>query len=118
MGFAFKGDPETSDIRFSTTVDLVNYLKPFCSGLYGYDAVVSKEVIESINVRNCSIEEGFKDADVIVIMNSHKSHRKLNIIKLASRSKNPLIFIDCWNLYDKEKIEKSGAIIYSSVGLY
>ena len=26
--------------RFSTTIDLVNYLKPYCSNLYGYDAVV------------------------------------------------------------------------------
>ena len=31
---------------------------------------------------------------------------------------DPLIFVDCWNLYDKEKINKFGNIIYSSVGLY
>jgi len=118
MGFAFKGEPETSDMRFSTTIDLVNYLKPFCSNLYGYDAVVSKGMIESSGVRNCSIEEGFHNADVVIIMNSHKSHKSLNLKRLATASNNPLIFIDCWNLYDKEKIAKYKNIIYSSVGLY
>lgn len=118
MGFAFKGEPETDDMRFSTTIDLVNYLKPFCSGLYGYDAVVKKEQIESIEVRSCSIEDGFKDADVIVIMNSHKNHRGLNINKLSKTSKNPLVFIDCWNLYDKQDIARHKNIIYGSVGLY
>ncbi len=118
MGFAFKGEPETSDMRFSTTIDLVSYLKPFCSNLYGYDAVVSKGMIESSGVRSCSIEEGFHNADVVIIMNSHKSHQSLNLKKLATASNNPLIFIDCWNLYDKEKTAKYKNIIYSSVGLY
>jgi len=118
MGFAFKGEPETSDMRFSTTIDLVNYLKPFCSNLYGYDAAAGKEMIESSGVRTCSISEGFKNADAVIIMNSHMSHKGLNINKLAGSSNTPLIFIDCWHLYDKEKIVKYKNIIYSSVGLY
>lgn len=118
MGFAFKGEPETSDMRFSTTIDLVNYLKPFCSRLYGYDAVVSKDLIESMDVKCCSIEEGFRDADVVIIMNSHEKHKNLKINKLADASCHPLIFIDCWNLYDKQEIAKYDNIIYSSVGLY
>lgn len=118
MGFAFKGDPETSDIRFSTTIDLVNYLKPFCSSLHGYDAVVDKGQIESLGVRSCSIKEGFQDADVVLIMNSHESHMNLNIKKLGGLSNDPLIFIDCWNLYDKNKISKYKHVIYSSIGIY
>ncbi|MBI5739137.1 MAG: nucleotide sugar dehydrogenase [Nitrospirae bacterium] len=118
MGFAFKGEPETSDCRFSTTIDLINYLKPFCSELFGYDAVVSKPEIESYGVIYSSVEDGFEGADVVVIMNSHKSHSKLDIKGLAGRSNNPLIFIDCWKLYDKKEIQSYGNIIYSSVGLY
>lgn len=118
MGFAFKGEPETDDIRFSTTIDLVNYLEPFCLNIYGYDAVVDKDSIKSLGVKPCSIEEGFKDADVVVIMNSHKSHKNLNIRELSRLSNNPLIFVDCWNLYDRKEIESSGNIIYSGIGIY
>jgi len=60
MGFAFKGEPETSDMRFSTTIDLVNYLKPFCSKLYGYDAVVSKEKIESLGYETVPYRKDLK----------------------------------------------------------
>ena len=118
MGFAFKGEPETSDFRFSTTIDLINYLKPFCSELHGYDAVVSKEEIESCGVTYSSLQDGFEGADVVVVMNAHKSHRNLDIKGLSGRSNNPLIFIDCWNLYDKSEMQSHGNIIYSSVGLY
>jgi nucleotide sugar dehydrogenase len=118
MGFAFKGEPETDDMRFSTTIDLVDYLKPFCANIYGYDSVVNKETIEETGAINSSIKEGFAGADVVVIMNSHRTHRELNIKSLAKRSKDPLILIDCWNLYDKEQIQEEGNIIYSSIGLY
>ena len=76
------------------------------------------ENIEAVGVRSCTIEEGFQDADVVIIMNSHKSHKNLNIKKLTKASNNPLIFIDCWNLYDKQKIQSLGNVTYSSVGLY
>lgn len=118
MGFAFKGEPETSDMRFSTTLDLVDYLKPFCSRLYGYDGIVSNEEIESTGVTSCSIQAGFEQADAVVIMSAHRSHKNLDIRKFAQKSRSPLIFIDCWNLYDKFEIQDGGDIIYSSIGLY
>ncbi|MBI4698728.1 MAG: nucleotide sugar dehydrogenase [Nitrospirae bacterium] len=118
MGVAFKGDPETSDTRFSTTIDLINYLKPFCSRLYCYDGIVPREEIEVNGVKSCSIRDGFVHADAVVIMNVHKSHRDLDVRKLAEKANRPLIFIDCWGLYDKQSIEAGGDIIYSSVGLY
>ncbi|MFC2070220.1 nucleotide sugar dehydrogenase, partial [Chloroflexota bacterium] len=118
MGFAFKGEPETSDMRFSTTLDLVEYLKPFCAGLYGYDGIVSDEEIASTGVTSCSIQEGFKHADVVVIMNTHHSHKDLDIRELSNKSSKPLILVDCWNLYDKSEVQAGGDIIYSSIGLY
>lgn len=118
MGFAFKGQPETSDTRFSTTIDLVNYLKPFCSKLYGYDGIVNNEEIELTGVTACSIKDGFEGADVVVIMNTHKSHKNLDIKQLSKKSNHPLIFIDCWNLYNKSEIHVDSNVIYSSIGLY
>ena len=118
MGFAFKGEPETSDTRFSTTLDLVNYLKPFCSKIYGYDRIVNTEEIELAGVTACSIKDGFEGADVVVIMNTHRSHKNLDIKELSKKSNHPLIFVDCWNLYDKSEIQLDRNVIYSSIGLY
>ncbi len=118
MGFAFKGDPETSDMRFSTTIDLVNYLKPFCTHIYGYDGVVPKNEIEALGVSVVSIEDGFKDADVVVIMNTHKSHKNLDLNKLSALSNDPLIFIDCWNIYKSQDFKDNPKMIFSGVGVY
>lgn len=118
MGLAFKGNPETSDIRFSTSIDLINYLKPLCENIYGFDRIAISRDLDKLGITICDIEEGFINADVVVIMNSHRSHIDLNIKKLSNKSNIPLLFIDCWNLYDKDKIESLGNVIYSSVGLY
>ena len=118
LGFAFKGEPETSDTRFSTTIDLVDYLQPYCPNIYGYDSIASPKDIESEKVVVCSIEEGFSEADVVIIMNEHRELRNLDILRLSKQSKDPLIFIDCWNLYDKGDFNDIDNIIYSSIGLY
>jgi UDP-N-acetyl-D-mannosaminuronic acid dehydrogenase len=118
MGVAFKGQPETSDIRSSTTVDLIHQLRPHCNNLYVFDSVTLDKDLAQLDVTRCSIEEGFNSADAVVIMNAHKSHRDLNILQFARNSRKPLLFVDCWRLYQKEQIQKDPGIIYSSVGLY
>ena len=60
---------------------------------------------ESVGVTISSIDDGFEDADVVIIMNSHISHRDLDIKTLSKTSNEPLLFVDCWNLYQKEEIE-------------
>ena len=117
MGFAFKGSPETSDTRFSTTIDLVEHLKPACSNLHGYDHLVPSEELEAIGVATCSIEEGFSNADAVVVMNSHWTHRGLDIRRLSEAASKPLLFVDCWNLYDKYELQSIDSLSYSSVGL-
>jgi UDP-N-acetyl-D-mannosaminuronic acid dehydrogenase len=47
-----------------------------------------------VGVNNCSIEEGFNQADVVVIMNEHRDYRNLDIVSLSDKSRDPLIFVD------------------------
>ncbi len=118
MGFAFKGEPQTSDIRSSTTLDLVEHLKPFCPRLYGYDAVVDPDQIASLGVTPVSIEAGFDQADAVIIMNAHQTHKNLDIAGLSRQANQPVILVDCWNLYNRQQVEQDGGVIYCGVGLY
>jgi len=115
IGFAFKGEPETSDIRESSTVTLVNQLKNEFK-IYGYDPTVPKEIIQSLGVVHVEINEGFKNADCVVIMTNHKSFKNFDITTLLKESSKPCLFIDCWHLFDKKIFEKNKNIIYSGVG--
>jgi UDP-N-acetyl-D-mannosaminuronic acid dehydrogenase len=116
MGFGFKGEPETNDVRKSPTLDVVNELHQDFK-IYSHDPIVTKEVLEKHNTIPVEIEEGFKNANCVVIMNNHKAYKKLDIISLLKNANKPCLFIDCWRLYDKKMFSNSQDIIYSGLGV-
>ncbi len=121
LGFAFKGKPETSDIRNSPTITLVNELKNTFSEnvLYGYDPLVPIDEIEQLGVKYCNVDEGFKNADCVVIMNNNDSFLSLDLSKLLETSSKSIIFVDCWYMF-KDSISKINfpdqKIIYTGIG--
>lgn len=117
IGFAFKGEPETSDIRKSSTLDLLNYLKEEnFTNLFGYDPVVSIGEIEKTGVKPTNLSEGFESADVIVIMNNHKSYADMNIYELLEKMSKPGMFFDGWHIFSKDVISKIPGIKYDGLG--
>ena len=103
IGFAFKGEPETSDMRNSTTINFLNILKKNKHKIiFGYDPVVKKEDLKKLNIKVCDLNSGFKNADIVMFMNNHKMYSKLNIIKLTKTMNDNSILYDGWNIYKKE----------------
>lgn len=117
LGFAFKGEPETSDIRFSTTLDFVVPLLSAGCDVYGYDPVVSQSEIEGHGVKYCSIKDGFVDADVVAIMNNHNSYKDLDIFYFLSLAKKPVMFLDSWHLFEPSEFKKKEGIKYSNLSM-
>jgi len=115
IGFAFKGNPETADTRHSSTLILVKELKKQISTIYGYDPVVPTKELETIGVIPSTIEEGFKDADCVIIMNNHKSYLSLNMKNLINKTSKPCVFVDCWSMFENIAEEKD--VIYTGVGI-
>ena len=116
MGFAFKGEPETSDIRDSPTLIVVkNLIEDY--EIFGHDHLVSKEDLEKTGVTPVQIEEGFQNADCVIIMNNHNAYRNLDVQKLIQDVSKPCLFVDCWRLYDKRIFEGIPGIRYTGVGI-
>ncbi|MBI4150315.1 nucleotide sugar dehydrogenase [Candidatus Woesearchaeota archaeon] len=102
-GFAFKGQPETDDVRDSSTLRLLDALRAAgVTTIYGHDFVVSPMVIKNLHVIPCSLEEGFDGADCVFIANNHKSYYDLNIEKYLVMMRKPAVFMDCWQIFDRE----------------
>jgi len=116
LGFAFKGKPETSDIRFSPTLDVVNLLLPKFKNIWGYDLVVKKSVIENFGVRYAYFKEGFEDADCIIIMNNHPDFASLDVVRYLQITKKPVLFFDTWRLHDPQKVFKVKEVKYTNLG--
>lgn len=115
-GFAFKGHPETDDMRGSPAVKLLNIFKQArFANMFGHDFVVSKEALETTGIKYASLEEGVKDADVVIFMNNHKKYHELDITTLAKFAKRGALVFDGWQLFD-EQLKENNHVHYESIG--
>lgn len=115
MGLAFKGTPETSDMRNSTSLAFLDHL-PEKKNIRAYDPVIMPGDIKKLGVKPVTLKEGFRDADAIVILNNHKSYSDMNIFELTSLMKKPAIFIDTWHVFEPLDIKRIEGIVYGGVG--
>ncbi len=115
-GFAFKGWPETSDMRDSATLELVKLLYQAGAKVYGFDPVITPETLAGIDgVTPCSPEEGFADADCVFVMNNHPSYEDWNLLVLLNSMNKPGLFVDGWSQFRTDDIARIVGISYSSV---
>lgn len=118
VGFAFKGEPETSDMRESTTLWFLQELKRYASNIYGFDPVVDKEELKQLDINVCdTIQEGFSNADVILFLNNHKSYLDLDPFEICSKMNKPAIFYDAWRMFEKRLFDDIDGVCYMGVGL-
>lgn len=117
LGFAFKGRPITSDVRGSTTVMLTKKLQQAgYTNIHGYDGAARREDIAAHKVKHASnVEQGFKDADVVAVMNNHPDFETLDIRGLLTKAKNPILFLDTWSLYDADEVKKVKGVHYRRI---
>lgn len=114
LGFAFKGKPVTSDVRGSTTVLLTKKLQQAgYSNIHGFDATARQEDIVAHGVKYAlRVEQGFKNADAVVVMNNHPDFETLDIRGLLTKAKTPVLFFDTWSLYDPDEVGKVKGVIH------
>lgn len=116
VGFAFKGEPETSDMRDSSTLQFVEVAQTEVEAIYGYDPVVqSGKLAEIQGVHSCSVQEGFAGADCVLIMNNHRSYLEWDIYDLLSTMKRPALFLDGWQMFEPSDICKVEGITYGNL---
>ncbi len=116
VGLAFKGMPETSDIRDSASLE---FLKLLPSGVRVLikDFVVSPEAIEALGCTPVDqILDGFNQTDVVLVLNNHFFNNKFNINDALKRMNKPGLFYDGWNLFNQVEIEAYPGIYYATLG--
>ena len=115
-GFAFKGQPETSDLRDSTTLLLLEELQKYARNIYGFDPVVSPQEIAQFGVKPCTLEEGYTAADVVMLMNNHPIYQTIDPFDISAKMNKPGIVYDSWRMLQHHEILEENGLIYMSVG--
>jgi len=116
VGMAFKGDPETSDIRDSTSVDIMKKFQQLYKNIFIYDPVAKVDELKKLGVEVVSSpKSGFKGADCVLVLNNHPSYRDLNIYALAKSMAKPSLLFDGWGIYTKEEISTLPFVRYEGI---
>jgi len=112
LGLAFK--PETDDMRDSPTIPLIAGLQQRGASIRAYDPQAmenAKTMFE--NVTFCrDAYDAAKDADALVIATEWNEFRALNLGRIKSLVREPLI-VDLRNVYDPQRMKAEGFHYYS-----
>lgn len=116
-GLSFKAN--TNDMRESAAITIVNELAKAGAEICAYDPLAVSEAknIYFKDKKNISYEEVDKykilqDCDALIVATETKEYRSIDIEKVKSLLKNPIIF-DGRNLYDLQELKKAGFEYYA-----
>ena len=113
-GLAFKGQPETNDLRGSVAVEVGRFLISMGCRVGVFDAVVSPELVKNQGFEFENLSHGAANCDAMLILNNHPLNVHDGMIaKLSGR--RTLLF-DGWSLLDSSEVERYGGIMYANMG--
>ena len=78
--------------------------------------MVSKDDLITLGVKPVSMEEGFNNADAVLIMNNHKSYKNMDIFSLLESAEDNCVFMDGWYTFDPKDLVPINNIKYIGVG--
>ncbi len=118
MGLAFKGSPETSDLRDSTSLNIIDKLSKKYKNIYLYDRYIFNQDKKKQRFPFVSLINGFSNADVVLILNNSNYFKNIELDNLISKVNKPCLLFDGWQIFNVNELKRNPNVIYKSVGMY
>lgn len=116
IGIAFKGEPETDDVRGSVALDVAAALRGRCKRLLGWDAVLDPEVLRANGLEpTTDLHSAIGASDAVLIMNNHVRNVVPEAFVQSPNGRKRLIF-DGWNQLNAEEMRKVPDVVYATMG--
>jgi UDP-N-acetyl-D-mannosaminuronic acid dehydrogenase len=118
LGIAFKGIPETNDLRGSVSIQIYNQLQKEMPNLeiYGFDPMVSTQEAATYGIKmHQDIESAFEGTNIVLMANNNKIFASLDLNSLCMRLSKPALIYDYWGRFDNKHSLPLG-VSYSSWG--
>jgi UDP-N-acetyl-D-mannosaminuronic acid dehydrogenase len=117
LGMAFKGSPQTDDLRAAPSVVMVRELRRRnFKNLFGHDYFVPVEKIAELKIKPVDITEAFNNTSIVIFMNNNPSYKSINLTEATQKMSRPAYFMDSWNMFDREDICLDSSVDYGSIG--
>jgi len=119
LGWAFKGEPATSDLRGTMAIPIFEAVrKAFPNASFrGFDELVPQFQIAKLGVTPVdNLADAFADADIAIIMNNHKALTTMPIATLMNRMRAPAFVYDFWNIFSNVSLNLPKGRAYLALG--
>lgn len=114
VGIAFKGLPETNDLRGSTAVEVAHKLMALGAEVVCWDAVVETSVLSHYGLQPTDSLALSERVDAILLLNNHPDNVPEGLLsRLADR---PVLIFDGWHLLERHQVEKYPYMTYATLG--
>ena len=118
-GFAFKGTPETDDLRGSMSIEVMKALKneiPKCSFRI-FDPIVDSQELKNFSNRVYKdFDKSISDSNVLIICNNHDFFSSNNLRTMLSSNNKIKLVYDFWNNFDYLELSQKKELNYVTFG--
>ncbi|HLG65929.1 MAG TPA: nucleotide sugar dehydrogenase [Ktedonosporobacter sp.] len=116
-GFAYKGQPETDDMRGSPATPVLNFYRNRVQTVVGHDFIVPAAQIARLGIEPVDLALGFEGADAVLVLNNHVQYQCQDIQALLARMKRPGILFDAWGVFqDQLRYHSESSLKYLRLG--
>lgn len=114
LGLAFK--PNTDDMRFAPSIEIINWLKDKGVEVRAYDPQSMEKAMKIIDgISYCdNLYDVADEADLLIVLTDWNEFKEMDLQKIRSSMRSPFI-IDARNIYEPEKMKNLG-FTYRGVG--
>jgi UDP-N-acetyl-D-mannosaminuronic acid dehydrogenase len=121
VGLAFKGRPETDDLRGSLAIPMIAELRAAFprADLIGWDPVVKSGAISDLGLSPAgSLAEAFAGTSILIIQSNHECFAKMDMAALSAAMARPGLIYDMWNQHDSRAARVAPGISYRALGAF
>jgi UDP-N-acetyl-D-mannosaminuronic acid dehydrogenase len=119
-GVAFKGRPETDDLRGTMAKPILASLREAFPGAHyrGFDPVVAEPIVrDEFHLEPvASIAAAFAGSHLVVIANNHPCFERMPLSALAETMARPAVIFDFWNNFGAANVELPTHVTYTGLG--
>lgn len=114
-GIAYKGRPETDDVRGAASPQIARELRDRVGTLSGHDFVVAPERIAALGYDPATLEEGLAGADALILLTDHPKYGLLDRAYLLGRMRPDPVVFDMWGVLH-EQLAGAAGVTYLGLG--
>lgn len=119
LGIAFKGRPETDDLRGTMAIPIHAAVKELFPDAYfrGFDPIVSPQDVKELGFDPAAtIEDAFSGAHLVLILNNHPFFGSMLVSELAEKMERPSLVYDFWNHFTTANPLMPRGVGYAALG--